>query len=476
MGTFVSIGFSLIVLIVTYVFGLYTIRNLRWVLLSLFWGAAGFVLSRALEQYALKEYLSPAALVVVALPVIQQLLVALGVLAISYWEKFDNLVNGAVYGFATGMGYAALKFIGFSLTRLEDFDAGGLKVLSETLVLAVASGIVGVVTTQFYFKHQRQRALILLGGLCAGIGYVALFNLLVAQNIGGDSFPLAFGIGGVALTGLYITGQLRGVLIRVGEEKQRADSLLEIVIPIGVQLTYEKNLQKLLEDVLVEAKNFCRADGGTLYLKKGDELEYAVMRNDSLKINVGGTSGKDISIAPLKLYDKDGKPNNRSLAAYVALTGKTVNVEDAYENRQFDFSAAREFDERHNYASVSFLTIPLKNGEDEVQGVLQLLNALNPERTQIVHFDDNLRRLMESFSSLAAAALEGYLQEQDLRKEIKELRIEIDQAKRRQQVEEITETSYFRGLQEKAHQLRNKTRPNPHPSHEVDTDSPEAPQ
>jgi GAF domain-containing protein len=228
-----------------------------------------------------------------------------------------------------------------------------------------------------------------------------------------------------------------------------------------VQLTYEKNFSKMMETILVEAKSFCRADGGTLYLRKDNTLEFTVVRNDTLNIAMGGASGKEISIPPLPLYAQDGKPNHHNLACYVALTGKTINIEDSFENRQFDFSGAREFDRLHNYASVSFLTIPLKGSSGEVKGVLQLLNPTDSSKKQLKPFDTNLQQLMESFSSLAAAALEGYIQEQSLRKEIQQLRIEIDHVKREKQVSEITETSYFKGLQEKAQKMRDGKKDNP---------------
>lgn len=91
-------------------------------------------------------------------------------------------------------------------------------------------------------------------------------------------------------------------------------------------------------------------------------------------------------------------------------------------------------------------------------GVLQLINALNSRR-EIISFDSNLQQLMESFSSLATAALEGYILEQNLRKEIQQLRIEIDAVKRNKQVDEITNTDYFKNLQERAKTLRGNTEP-----------------
>ncbi len=263
--------------------------------------------------------------------------------------------------------------------------------------------------------------------------------------------PAAFGIGGITLVGLYVTGLLRKILIQVGVEKKRADSLLEIVIPIGVELSTEKDFGRLLENMLLEAKSFCNADAGSLYLLKDKHLDFAVIRNDALDISMGGTSGKEVTFPPLNLYDEaTGAPNHNNIAAYAAVTGKTVNVADSYETDQFDFSGTREFDERTGYLSISFLTIPLKNNAGKVLGVLQLINALDSRKKVLIPFDKNLQQLMESFSSLASAALEGYIQEQSLRTEIQNLRIEIDASKRDKQVAEITDSAYFRELQRKA--------------------------
>ena len=87
-------------------------------------------------------------------------------------------------------------------------------------------------------------------------------------------------------------------------------------------------------------------------------------------------------------------------------------------------------------------------------GVLQLLNARNPESGEIVSFDVNLQQLIESLSSLAAAALEVYRDEQNLRRQIEQLRIEVDEARQSHQVAEITESDYFQHLEAEAESLR----------------------
>lgn len=178
---------------------------------------------------------------------------------------------------------------------------------------------------------------------------------------------------------------------------------------------------------------------------------------------MGGTSGNKVTMPPIELYDKDGFPNHNNVAAFSARTGEVINIEDAYENKKFDFAGTREFDRQTGYISSSFLIIPLKDSQGKVQGILQLLNALDSDKKTIIPFDANLQQLMTSFSSLASAALEGYIHEQSLRKEIQELKIEIDHAKRNKQVAEITDSSYFKELQQKAQLLREKEKSNSQP-------------
>ncbi|MEW5939236.1 MAG: PrsW family glutamic-type intramembrane protease [Chloroflexota bacterium] len=459
MTIFTSALFPLFVLFVMYAFGMYTTRNLRWVALCIFFGAFGFGVSYFVNPQLRQLGLGALEIGSVFNPLVQQVVVLLGTYFVVSREKFDNLIDGAVYGFASGLGYSLADNIFYAMNfPSETVETVLLRSFSSTLVYATASGIVGVTTSRYYFQGRENRVTFLLGGLGAGVGYAAFFNLLVNNRIGGDIMPAAYGIGGFTLIGLYVTGQLRRILIQVGVEKRRADSLLDIVIPIGVQLSVEKDFGRLLENILVEAKRFCKADAGTLYLLKGNQLVFAVVRNDTLRIAAGGTTNEEITLPALNLYDENGEPNHRNVATHAALSGQIANIPDAYDSKDFDFSGTKVFDRLNGYQSISFLTIPLKNANEEVLGVLQLINALNPKR-EIVPFDKNLQQLMGSFSSLATAALEGYIQEQKLRAEIQQLRIEIDAVKRTKQVEEITNTDYFRTLREKAKTIRESSKP-----------------
>jgi len=181
---------------------------------------------------------------------------------------------------------------------------------------------------------------------------------------------------------------------------------LEQLNEIGAALSLEKNLDALLENILLAAQKITRADGGTLYLlEDGARLRFAIMRNESLGIAMGGTTSTPITFYPVQLYGKDGKPNNQMVAAFSALTGKTINIADAYTMEGFDFSGTRNFDKKTGYRSKSFLTVPMRNHEGAVIGVLQLINSKGVVPGEIVPFSNSDQRLAESLASQAAIAL-----------------------------------------------------------------------
>jgi HAMP domain-containing protein len=265
-------------------------------------------------------------------------------------------------------------------------------------------------------------------------------------------------IGTLATTFNNMTDQLRRTLFQVRREKKRADDLLHVVIPIGVELSSEKDFNRLLETMLVEAKTFCRANAGILYLRDSERLKYVIVRNDAMGLTMGGTSGQAITYAPIPLYNSNGEPQQRNVAAYVALKGTAVNIANADTAQEFDLSDSEGINMAGDGTATSLLTIPLKNNLNEVLGVLQLVNAHDSETSQIIPFDANLQQMMESFSSLAVAALEAYIREQSLKQQIQQLRIEIDEAKQQKQVSEIVETEFFNDLQSRARAMRTRGR------------------
>ena len=180
---------------------------------------------------------------------------------------------------------------------------------------------------------------------------------------------------------------------------------LEQLNAIGASLSAERDINRLLEAILTAAKTITRADGGTLYRVTDEKaLRFEIVRTSSLKYYLGGTSGNPVPFYPIQLY-KDGKPNHGMVAAHAALTGKTVNIADAYAAEGFDFSGTRAFDSKTGYRSKSFLTVPMRNHEHEAIGVLQLINAQDPRTGEIVAFSESDQRLAESLASQAAIAL-----------------------------------------------------------------------
>ena len=193
------------------------------------------------------------------------------------------------------------------------------------------------------------------------------------------------------------------------EGRAAADDLvqrLEQLNAIGASLSAERDIDRLLEAILTAAKSITRADGGTLYrLTEDGTLRFEILRTSSLKYYLGGTTGNAVPFYPIHLVGKDGKPNHSMVAAYAALTGKTVNIADAYTADGFDFTGTRNFDKKTGYRSKSFLTVPMANHDREIIGVLQLINAQDPKTGEIVPFSPADQRLAESLASQAAIAL-----------------------------------------------------------------------
>jgi phosphoserine phosphatase RsbU/P len=198
-----------------------------------------------------------------------------------------------------------------------------------------------------------------------------------------------------------------GIAVETGSQSEKlADDLIRVILPIGIALSAEKNFDRLLESILVQAKSVCNADGGTLYLPEDNRLKAFIMRNDSLKITMGGTLGEKMPYLMVPLYEETTRePNYQNIASYVALCGHSVNIPDISQAKDFDFSGTRSFDQKNNYRSISTFTTPLKNYEGEVIGVLQLLNAQDPYTSQVIPFDSYMQQLVEALASQASVVL-----------------------------------------------------------------------
>ena len=175
---------------------------------------------------------------------------------------------------------------------------------------------------------------------------------------------------------------------------------------IGAALSAEGNTQNLLEMILENAMTLTNADGGTLYIvtPDGKHLAFEIVRNMSLNIKMGGRGGK-ISWPPIQLTDEAGVENHANVSTHVALTGETVNIPDVYDVKGFDFQGTKEFDKKTTYRSKSMLMVPLRNHENEIIGVLQLINASDTHDKSVVPFSAEAQSMTLSLASQAAVAI-----------------------------------------------------------------------
>lgn len=186
---------------------------------------------------------------------------------------------------------------------------------------------------------------------------------------------------------------------------QKPIARLKELNEIGIALSQQRDINDLLELILEAAKRITHADAGTLYLYDAEQqvLRFEIVRNDSLQISMGGAEGKPITFHPVRLFDREGRPNHGMVVSYAALSGETVNIPDAYAVQGFDFSGTKNFDNKTGYHSKSFLTVPMCNHESEVIGVLQLINS--QVKGQVAPFSSDDQQLVESLASQAAIAL-----------------------------------------------------------------------
>ncbi|MDA0747347.1 MAG: GAF domain-containing protein [bacterium] len=193
---------------------------------------------------------------------------------------------------------------------------------------------------------------------------------------------------------------------------------LDHLIRIGIALSSQLDIDELLEMIVDESRRFTRADAGTLYLVTSEEraLQWKIVQNDTMGTRIGGTSAVEIDeklFKPVPLY-VDGQVNMSNVSAYVAHTGETVNIPDVYEAVGFDFTGPRLYDQATGYRSRSMLVAPLRNHEDDIIGVLQLLNAWDEEHQEVVPFSPEFEGLIASLASQAAVGVTNAQLVQDL--------------------------------------------------------------
>jgi HD-GYP domain-containing protein (c-di-GMP phosphodiesterase class II) len=203
-------------------------------------------------------------------------------------------------------------------------------------------------------------------------------------------------------------------------QKLRADQLerqlgertreLREVSEVGIALSAERDHSVLLTMILSKAREISRSDAGSLYLLdtvRGEQvLRWKLAQNDSINV--------------ISFEEKILPVTRTSLAGYVALTGETLVIDDAYSlPAGAEYTINTSFDEVNSYLTRSMLVFPMTNHVGELIGVLQLINRKRsgaPKKLtastvpqEVIPFDAEIVELMRSLAGQAAVAVENNL-------------------------------------------------------------------
>lgn len=170
------------------------------------------------------------------------------------------------------------------------------------------------------------------------------------------------------------------------------------ILNVGVLLSSERDLNRLLEYILSSVMELAHCDAGTLYLLEEDTLRFRIMRNHTLNTYSGG-DGVLPDLPPVPLT-----PEN--ICARALLENRTIHVADVTASRDYDFSGAARYDAMTGYHTRSMLAVPMQNRSGEKLGVLQLINAMD-ETGAVQPFSDEMSLVLESVASQAAITIQN---------------------------------------------------------------------
>lgn len=172
---------------------------------------------------------------------------------------------------------------------------------------------------------------------------------------------------------------------------------LKDILNVGIELTIEKDDNKLLNTIVEKGMQITNCDASTLYLYEDDVLKFRIMRTISQNVyrGIDGEPITDIPPVPFK---------EENVCAYTAIHRRVVNIADVYQSEEFDFSGPKRYDAMTGFRTQSMLVIPVENNVGELIGVLQMINAQD-EQGNVIPFDEQFEIVIRSLGSLAAIEL-----------------------------------------------------------------------
>ena len=181
------------------------------------------------------------------------------------------------------------------------------------------------------------------------------------------------------------------------------------ILNIGIEITTEKNKNCLLEKMLGKAIEIAGCDAGTLYVLKDGCLHFKIMKTLSMGVD-RGAGDEEIDLPPVALKEEN-------VCAYTAIHKDLVNIPDVYNSDKFDFSGPVRYDSMTGYHTKSMLVIPMEDAEDNVIGVIQLINKLD-EENEIISFTDEDAFILRSLGSMAAVSLTNMIYLEEIKRQM----------------------------------------------------------
>ena len=199
---------------------------------------------------------------------------------------------------------------------------------------------------------------------------------------------------------------------------------LQNLAQIGLALSQEHQLGSILEMIVDAARSMTNADAGTLYILDPESrcLRFCIMQNETTRTRINAVKDPDTPIPePVPLY-VNGAPNNANVSSHVALTGDPVNIPDVYSAQGFNFSGVMHYDTVSGYRSKSMLVIPMRDHNDDIIGILQLLNSQLAGTNKVTDFSERHKVLVSSLASQAAVSITNRRLLSGMEKDLEEIR------------------------------------------------------
>ncbi len=205
---------------------------------------------------------------------------------------------------------------------------------------------------------------------------------------------------------------------RARYRERRSRRELQDLTQVGAALSTERDLTRLLEMVLSQARRITWSDAASLYLveRHDDGTPPTTLR---FKLS------QNFSVPDIPFSEFTVPIDPTSLAGYAAATGETLAIDDVYLLAQgVPYRQNRSFDEKFGYVTRSMLVVPMRTHREEVIGVLQLINrkrhfdavldAPAAVDREVLPYEEHDLELISALAAQAGVAIENSLLYEDI--------------------------------------------------------------